>query len=170
MIAPAETTLRLIILGNGPEEMELKKLSESLEVAHLVQFRGVVHNVEEYLREADLFILPSRAEGLSNALLEAMSYGIPCIATHVGGTPELLGADRNIKISPGEYRIARNGVLVNPDDVNSLSEAILYLIRDQKAREELGKKGRIFVQDNYSIDLIADRYIALYQCMVKRGI
>jgi L-malate glycosyltransferase len=168
MIVTAEATLRLIILGNGPEEMELKRLSESLEVAHLVQFGGVVHNVDEYIREADLFILPSRAEGLSNALLEAMSYGIPCIATHVGGTPELFGADRNMKIPPGEYRLARNGVLVNPDDVKGLSEAILYLIREGKVREEIGRAGRAFVQDNYSIDLIADRYIALYQNLLER--
>jgi glycosyltransferase involved in cell wall biosynthesis len=168
MVAAEEKILKLIILGNGPQEMKLKRLSKSLKVGHSVQFKGVVHNVEEYLRDSDLFVLPSRAEGLSNVLLEAMSYGIPCIATHVGGTPELFGVDRNMKISPGEYRIAGNGVLVNPDDVEGLSRAMLYLIRNGMKREELGNQARLSIQENYSIDLIADKYIGLYQHMLHR--
>jgi glycosyltransferase involved in cell wall biosynthesis len=168
MVAAEEKILKLIILGNGPQEMELKRLSKSLKIGHSVQFKGVVHNVEEYLRDSDLFVLPSRAEGLSNVLLEAMSYGIPCIATHVGGTPELFGVDRNMKISPGEYRIAENGVLVNPDDVEGLSQAMLYLIRNGMKREELGNQARLSIQENYSIDLIADKYIGLYQRMLHR--
>jgi glycosyltransferase involved in cell wall biosynthesis len=127
----------------------------------------MVGHVEEHLGNADLFILPSRAEGLSNALLEAMSYGIPCIATHVGGTAEVFGMNRDTKILPGGYLIARNGVAVNPDDVKGLSEGILYLIRNKHAREEMGRKGRIFIRENYSIDLIAERYIGLYQRVLK---
>ena len=162
-----EKTLKLVILGGGPQESELKRLSESLEVADSVEFKGMVHNVAEYLRTADLFILSSRAEGLSNALLEAMSYGIPCIATKVGGNTEMLGEeDKEIRL--GEYVIAKNGLLVNPDDVKGLSEAILYLLRHQEEREELGRRSRSFIKENYSIDLIADKYIALYQRMLDR--
>ena len=159
---------KLIILGDGPQAMELKNLVKSLGITQSIEFKGIVRNVEEYLKDADLFILPSRAEGLSNALLEAMSHGIPCIATNVGGNAEALGIEEYKKVPQGEYIIGKNGLLVNPDDAKGLSEAILYFIRDRRAREEMGKRGRIFVQRNYSIDLIADRYIALYQRMLAR--
>jgi len=130
---------------------------------------GMTHNVVQHLRSADIFVLPSRTEGLSNALLEAMSHGIPCIATNVGGNSELLGAD-NGKILSGEYVMARNGLLVNPDDVKGLSEAILYVIRNQETGEEMGRKGREFIEDNFSIDSVANKYIGLYQHMVEERV
>jgi glycosyltransferase involved in cell wall biosynthesis len=167
-VAKEERVPKLRIVGYGPLESELRKLTSFLGMSEAVNFIGEVPNVSEYLTDADLFVLPSRAEGMSNALLEAMSYGIPCIATNVGGNPEVFGMDRNMKISPGEYLIARNGLLVNPDDVKGLSEAILYLIREVGIREEMGKSSREFIQENYSIDLITDRYIALYQSMLDR--
>jgi len=161
-----EKAIKLIILGDGPLESELKRLSQSLRITGSVDFTGMVHNVSKYLRETDLFVLPSRTEGVSNALLEAMSHGIPCIATNVGGNGEAFGMDEFKKVPPGEYIIAKNGVLVNPDDIKGLSEAILYLIREGGVREEMGRRCRIFIKENYSIDLIADRYIALYQRML----
>lgn len=161
-----EKKLKLLIVGDGPLKSELKRLSKSLGLIGSVEFTGLVYSVEKYLRYADLFILPSRAEGLPNALLEAMSYGISCIATNVGGNGELFETE-NRRISPGGYLIARNGLLVNPDDVKGLSEAILYLIRNGRVREEIGRRSRMFIQENYSIDLVADRYIALYQRMLE---
>jgi glycosyltransferase involved in cell wall biosynthesis len=158
---------KLIILGDGPQAMELKNLVRSLGITHSIEFKGIVRNVEAYLRDADLFVLPSRAEGLSNALLEAMSYGIPCIATNVGGNSEAFGMNENKTIPHGEYALAKHGVLVNPDDADGLFEAILYLIRDGRAREEIGRRSRIFIQENYSIDLIADKYINLYRRMME---
>jgi glycosyltransferase involved in cell wall biosynthesis len=128
----------------------------------------MVQNANERLRDADLFVLPSRAEGLSNALLEAMSHGLPCIATNVGGNVELIGGDNHNKIMPGEFMTARNGLLVNPDDVDGISEAMVYLIRNRTEREEMGRKGRVFIGENYSIDLIADKYIALYERTLDR--
>jgi len=162
-IIQLQKSLKLLILGNGPLEDELKGLSKSLGLTGSVDFTGRVNNVFEYLKDADLFVLPSRSEGLSNALLEAMGYGIPCIATHVGGNAEVLGMDEYKKISPGEYVIARNGLLVNPNDAKGLSEAILYLIQNGSVREEMGRNSKIFIRENYFIDLIADRYIKLYR-------
>jgi glycosyltransferase involved in cell wall biosynthesis len=126
----------------------------------------MVQDVSPFLKEADLFILPSRTEGVSNALLEAMSYGIPCIATDVGGNPEALGKGESQTIPKGHYIVGKNGVLINPDDVKGLSEAIFYLIREGGVREEMGRRSRKFVQENYSIDVIADRYMAHYQRML----
>jgi glycosyltransferase involved in cell wall biosynthesis len=104
---------------------------------------------------------------MSNALLEAMSYAIPCIATNVGGNSEALGGEDK-EIPKGEYVIAKNGLLINPDDVEGLTEAVLFFVRNKNEREEMGKRGRIHVKENYSIDLIVDQYIALYQRILDR--
>jgi glycosyltransferase involved in cell wall biosynthesis len=127
----------------------------------------VTDHVEKYLEEADLFVLPSRAEGLSNALLEALSYGIPSIATAISGNAELLGME-GASIPAGGYAVAKNGLLVNTEDVEGLSEALLYFIRNSTEREKMGRRGRAFVQDHYSIDCVADKYIALYQRLLDR--
>lgn len=158
--------LKLSMLGSGPLGEELEGLSKSLGITGSVDFTGGVNHVLKYLRDADLFVLPSRSEGLSNALLEAMSYGVPCVATNVGGNAEALGMDEYKKIPSKEYLIAKNGLLVNPDDVEGLSKAMLHLIRDEKAREEMGRKSRVFIEEHYSIDLVADRYITLYRRML----
>jgi len=162
-----EKSLKLLIVGYGSLESHLKTLSTSLGIAESVDFVGMAQNVSKYLEGSDLFVLPSRSEGMSNALLEAMSYGIPCIATQVGGNDELLGA-KDERIPPGKYILVRNGLLVNPDDAKGLIEAILYFIRDQRAREEMGRRARKFIQENYSIDLVAERYLALYQTILSK--
>ena len=166
IVVRQEKTLKLVVIGDGPLESELKRLAQSLGLVGSVDFMGMTRNVAQHLKSADIFVLPSRTEGLSNALLEAMSHGIPCVATNVGGNSELLGAGDE-KIPSQGYVIARNGLLVNPDDVRGLSEAILYVIRNQRKGEEMGRIGRKFIEENFSIDLVADKYIGLYQHMLE---
>lgn len=160
--------LRLLILGEGSLEYELKRLSVDLKIDDTVEFVGAVHNVGKYLKDSDLFILPSRAEGLSNALLEAMSCGIPCISTAIGGNRELFGWDASRKIDSGGYVITKHGLLVCPDDAEGLSKAILCLLSNRETREAVGRGGRSIVHENYSIDRIADKYIELYQGLLRR--
>ena len=83
-----------------------------------------VEDPAEYLRAADLFVLPSVAEGMSNSLLEAMATGLPCVASEIGGNTDLLGDDR--------------GRLVRPDDPGGWAEAILGLLDDPLAAASLG--------------------------------
>jgi glycosyltransferase involved in cell wall biosynthesis len=167
-VVEQEKGLKLAIMGDGPLAGQLKQLSRGLGVDDSVEFVGMVTSIAEYLRNADLFILPSRAEGLSNALLEAMAHGLPCIATNVGGNTEVLGEVVNQKIRLGEYCITKKGVLVNPDDDTGLAGAILHLLRNRREREEIGMCGRRHIQEHYSIDMIVERYIALYRRMVGR--
>ena len=162
-----EKNLKLLIVGDGSLESGLKTLSHSLGIVESVDFVGAVQDASSYLMDSDLFVLSSRSEGMSNALLEAMSYAIPCIATNVGGNTEALGEEEK-EIPKGEYVIAKNGLLINPDDVKGLTEALLFFIRNQNEREEIGKRGRIHVRGNYSIDLIVDQYIGLYQRILDR--
>ncbi len=166
-VVQEEKNLKLLIVGNGPLESGLRTLSRSLGILASVDFVGAVQDASSYLMDSDLFVLSSRSEGMSNALLEAMSYAIPCIATNVGGNTEAVGGEEK-EIPKGEYVIARNGLLINPDDVKGLSDAVLFFIRNQNEREKLGKRGRIHVNKNYSIDLIVSQYIALYRRILGR--
>jgi glycosyltransferase involved in cell wall biosynthesis len=166
-VVQEEKSLKLLIVGNGSLESGLKTLSRSLGIVESVDFVGAVQDISRYLIGSDLFVLSSRSEGMSNALLEAMSYAIPCIATNVGGNTEALGGEER-EIAKGGYVIAKNGLLVNPDDGKGLSKALLFFIRNPKEREEMGKRGRMHVEQNYSIDLIVDQYIALYRRILDR--
>ncbi|MEV4640432.1 glycosyltransferase [Actinoplanes sp. NPDC049548] len=109
-------------VGDGRLRRRLEQLAERLGIADGVTFVGAVPGgapVRDHLRAADLFVLPSRAEGLPRALIEAMALGLPAIGSTAGGTPELLPDCR----------------LVRPGDVSGLAAAIARLIRDPAAME-----------------------------------
>lgn len=159
---------RLSIIGSGPLEGELKELSHSLGLDGSVFFIGTIDAVGKYLESSDLFVLPSRTEGVSNALLEALSYGIPCIATEVGGTPEIFGVEDRRMIPRGTYWIARYGTLTRPEDAEGLSNAMLYLMGNERSRQEIGIRARAHVAENYSIDAIAGGYAELYRSLLGR--
>lgn len=168
-LSPDPASLQLTIIGDGPQRYEIERAAQDLEIVKTIAFTGWVNNVHKYLRETDFFVLPSRTEGMSNALLEAMSYGIPCIATNVGGNSELLEANCE-SIPPGEYVVAENGLLINPNDVRGLAKAILFFIKNREKSDEMGKRSRIFIQKNYSIDRVAERYEGLYQSILNEGL
>jgi len=163
------TGARLSIIGSGPLEGELREISHSMGLDRSVYFIGTVDAVDKYLESSDLFVLPSRTEGLSNALLEAMSYGIPCIATDVGGTPEIFGVEDHGMIPCGTYWIAGYGIMTRPEDAEGLSNAMLYLMRNERSRQEIGIRARAHVTENYSIDAIGRRYAELYRSLVGRN-
>jgi glycosyltransferase involved in cell wall biosynthesis len=163
-----ENHLKLLILGRGPMESEFKNMAQTLGIGDSVKFIGEVIYVEEYLKKSDIFVLASRAEGMSNALLEAMGHGLTCIATNISGNAELMGMGNDSKIPKGDFIAVPNGLLIQPEDIEGLTKAILFLVKNQKERENLGRNGRQYVQKNFSIDLVADKYITLYQRMLNR--
>ena len=114
-----------------------------------VVFTGRVENVEDYLRAADIFVLPSTTEGMSVALLEAMAVGLPVVASRVSGTVDV--------IKHGE-----NGLLFEPGDVEGLADCITSLIESPNQRAELASQARKTVEQHFSLDRAADRYVALY--------
>lgn len=141
----------LLILGSGPLESELKQAAPEG-----VQFCGSQADVTPYLQAADLFVLSSDSEGLPVSLLEGMACGLPCVATRVGGIPDV--------IDHGE-----NGWLVPPDDPSSLQQAILTLFNDPILRQRLGQKGRQRVLQKYTVENMAARLIRLYQDILQDG-
>jgi glycosyltransferase involved in cell wall biosynthesis len=118
-------TVRLVLVGSGPLEAELRHRAADLGLAGRAAFVGSRHDVLELLPAFDVFALSSRFEGLPIALLEAMAAGLPCVATNVGGIPEV--------VTDG-----RDGLLVEPGDPDALATALGKVLADDGLRAELG--------------------------------
>ena len=157
----------LHILGDGPLKQELQILAQKQGITNRVIFHGHVSDVADRLLQTDIFVLPSRAEGMSNAMLEAMAAGLPCIATSVGGNidllaPELLAESNSVKIPCSHFVIGSTGILINSEDAEGLAKAIEYLFSDESLRKQLGEASRKRVILEYSIKSVAKRYIEIY--------
>lgn len=139
----------LLLLGTGEQEPALKQMA-----GEGVRFNGRTEDIAPYLKAADLFILPSATEGLSNALLEGMAAALPAIATNVGGAPDLI-----------EH--GSNGWLIPPDTPDALQAAVLRLLGDAELRAHLGQQGRARVMRDYALPVVADRLAMLYQRLAR---
>ncbi len=139
----------LKLIGNGPAEGNLRSLAASLKIQDKVSFRGREENVLKELSETDVFVLPSLAEGMSNVLLEAMSCGLPVVATGVGGALDMI-------------RHGRNGILVPPGDPEALRDAMVYLLGNESAAISLGKEARKTVEERFTLSGAVDCYRRLY--------
>jgi glycosyltransferase involved in cell wall biosynthesis len=123
---------QIVIVGDGPLRDKLQAQAQSLGVAHSVRFVGTVADVRPSLAAMDVFVLPSHAEGMSNALMEAMAAARPVVATAVGGNTEVV-VD------------GKTGVLIPPDDPAAIADAIAALLRDPDRAAGLGAAAREFV-------------------------
>lgn len=143
--------LNLTLIGSGRFLGEAQKMAENLGVAAHVRFLGQIassHAVRTELDNADLFVLPSRTEGLPKALIEAMARGLPSIATTVGGIPELLS----------------NENLVPPNDPRMLGMRIVEVLRDPERRAAMSAQN-IAKAREYLSPVLRQRRIALYRVM-----
>lgn len=141
---------RLKLAGTGPIEQELQIMANELGIDQRVEFLGHLDHVDTLLKECDCFVLPSLSEGMSNALLEAMACGLPCIATDIPGNNNLI-------------RHGRNGLLVTPDDDQALAQAIAALAGNEELRQDLGREALKTVEEKYSLACVALQYATLYE-------
>lgn len=127
--------VQIILAGTGEEEAA-KQLTQKLGIENNVEFPGWIDEKQrnDLLSQAQAFLLPSYQEGLPMALLEAMSWGLPCITTPVGGIPEVI-TDKE------------TGLLVEPGNVQQLARAMETLIEDESLRLNLGKASRDRAKD-----------------------
>lgn len=160
----------LKILGKGPELKNLQKMVLKFGIQEQVKFHGNVCNVWQYLADSDIFVLPSRSEGMPNSLLEAMGAGLPCIATHIPGNTDLIHGNVGIPApGRGKFKIGKNGITVSVDDSEGLAGAIDTIMRDRSLRERLGQHARRKIQAQFTISSVADRYTHLYQSLGPRS-
>lgn len=149
-----DPSLRLLLLGQGPEQKTLEALSENLGIQSRVTFVGNVNDVKPYLQAADIFVLPSLGEGLSNSLLEAMAMGLACIGTRIMGSMDALGN-------------GANGILVEPNNIDQLADALIRLVTDKNEVKRLGLLARQRILENYDFSVVGTRYYALYNQLVN---
>lgn len=147
-------TARLILAGDGPQRQSLERLAADLHISSTVEFAGLVEDVRPLLSAAHGFVLPSRYEGMPNALLEAMAAGLPCVATRVSGTEEI--------ICDG-----RSGMLVPPEDPETLAEALIVILTDHDRARTLGSEARARVAGAFDHARVMDEFSQL--CSVLAG-
>ena len=141
---------RLIIVGGGSLQKQLEAMAEALGIADSIEFAGLQNDVPAQLHRGSLAVLPSRFEGMPNALLEAMACGIPCVSTRVSGSEDII-----------QHGV--NGLLVEPEDYQGMAEALLTLLRDPTLIQRYGRAARKRIEKHYSLEQVMDRYIELYQ-------
>ncbi|HUP76701.1 MAG TPA: glycosyltransferase family 4 protein [Acidimicrobiales bacterium] len=149
LLARDPNSIRVHLVGDGPARADLEALVARLAISPHVEFVGSTDDVDAYLDLADVFVLPSRAEGLSNALLEAMAKGLPVVASRIPGNAEVVDS-------------GRDGVLFDVDDPADLAATLQTLIGDQALRERLGRAARRHVVEHFSFAEVARRYRNLY--------
>jgi glycosyltransferase involved in cell wall biosynthesis len=145
--------IRLRLIGDGPQADELRRLVRTLGLEESVQFLGHCADVSKHLGEADIFVLPSHAEGNSNAILEAMRAGLPIVATRVGGAEIQVGSDGKPFLAP-----------VN--DPSALAARLCKLIGDGTLRLRLGRAMRARVERVFAIEHIAATYEQAYNLIL----
>lgn len=141
--------LRLVIIGDGPLRAEIIRMLEHAGVAHRAWLPGERNDVPDILRGLDCFVLPSRAEGISNTVLEAMASGLPVIATRVGGNPELLDDDVT-------------GTLVPPADDEALVKAIRRYLEDPALATKHGTAARAEAVGRFAMHSMVESYRRVY--------
>jgi glycosyltransferase involved in cell wall biosynthesis len=145
---------RLVICGGDEGEgLALKHLSQELGLSEHVSFLGICHNLKAIYGSLDLYVHSSRAEGLSNGVLEAMAYGVPVVATTAGGTPELFGEDER-------------ECLVAPEDPSALAEAMLRTLKDETLRRKFGSAGRSRIGARFTVSGMVAAHEAVYLQLV----
>lgn len=142
---------RFVLVGSGRDGESLR--ADAKDLPNVI-FAGQVDNVGDYLAAFDLFLYPSRHEGLGSILIDALAAGLPVVATAVGGIPEI--------VVDGE-----NGTLVPPGDVDALERAVVTFSTDRELRERVAAANRRRAQE-FSASAMAGRYAALYRALAAR--
>jgi|SRR3989338_1452003 len=151
---------KLLILGDAirPKDIqyreELQELIKELNLESYIIFLGLRGDVAEILSILDIYLLPSRSEGTSIALLEAMASGRPIIASDVGGNPKLI-------------KDGVNGFLVPPGNWQTLAEKVIFLLEDKCMARKLGEMAKKSVLENFSISRMVSDYMRIYEDLLR---
>ena len=146
--------IKAAIVGKGYLEEELKELVKELGIGKEVEFLGVRRDIERLMKSTQVFVLPSRWEGLPLTILEAMSSGVGIIATKVGGIPEVIEHEKE-------------GILISPEDSETLAGAIAELLKDRELRVKLGINAYKKVKEKYSIEVYTKNILEFYKSLLN---
>jgi len=141
--------VKALIIGEGQDRATLEGFCRDKGLSDHVLFLGYQEKIADYYQVLDLLVLPSLSEGLPNTVLEAMGFGVPVLASAVGGVPEI--------IQNG------NGMMVPPNDPGALAERIIELLRDDALRQAIGLKGKNSLHPRFSPDNRVRQIVGLYE-------
>ncbi|MFN3483990.1 MAG: glycosyltransferase [Planctomycetota bacterium] len=148
-LARRHVEARLVLVGRGPEEPEVRELAARLGVLEDVLFAGEEPDVPRRLRGAAALLSTSEFEGFGMAVLEAMACGVPVVATRSGGVEEVTGGSA--------------GLLADVGDVEALGAALARVLADAPLARNLGRAGRARAEALFDMDRIVPKYEALYE-------
>ncbi len=140
---------KLLVVGEGSLGKKLKEMVEDFELSLNVRFYPIVNQSSDMLSLFDVFVMPSRQEGLGLSVMEAQAAGLPVVASKVGGLPSLI-------------EDGRTGLLVPPENANLLAEAILLLLRNRPKAKEMGERARSFIQKEFSAERMVEETVRVY--------
>jgi N-acetyl-alpha-D-glucosaminyl L-malate synthase BshA len=146
---------RLMLVGDGPERGRLMQRARELGVAGSVCAVGTHAEFTDYLRNADVFVMPSESESFGVAALEALSCGVPVVAYRVGGIPEVVTED--------------TGILVPPFDVAALGAAAAAIVADPTRRDALGRAARARAEARFRREPAIERYALYYERILSEA-
>ena len=144
----------LWLVGDGPLRGELERQANELRLGLHVKFWGRRQDIAQLLSQAHIFILPSLREGVPLSIIEAMSSGLPVLATRVGGVPEMVAENAS-------------GILCQPSDSQALAEGIMALCRNAERSAVMGQAGRRIFEEHFTQQKMLNRIDALYQELIK---
>jgi glycosyltransferase involved in cell wall biosynthesis len=153
-IAAVRKDVSFVLVGTGAMQSELESLGAALNIAHKLVFTGAQKDVIPYLSIMDAGVNCSAREGLSNAVMEYMAAGIPCIVSNASGNIDLITHDEN-------------GYLFEIDDYKTLAKLILGLFDDAETRQKFIKNARRKIEDEMSLEAMIFRFEHFYRNMVK---
>jgi glycosyltransferase involved in cell wall biosynthesis len=133
---------------------ELQALVRDLNLSDRFRFAGGVKNLREHLSTADVFVLPSRSEGFSNAIVEAMAASLPVVATNVGGNAEAV-------------QDGVSGVIVPPEDPDALAAAIAHLLSDPAKAKQMGAQGKRLAAEKFTTEAMMNQITNVYRSLLR---
>ena len=150
LVCQQQPEAQLIILGDGPMQDQLEHMADALKISQNVEFAGLRNDVPEQLHRGLISVLPSRWEGMPNALLEAMASGLACVATRVSGSEDVI-----------QHGI--NGLLVDVENYEEMALALVTLLQDPALAQKYGAEARITIEQGYTLEHALDRYTSIYR-------
>jgi glycosyltransferase involved in cell wall biosynthesis len=148
---------RFSIAGKVLEEsyfLDLQTLIQDLNLSNHFYFAGSITDLREHLAGADIFVLPSRSEGFSNAIVEAMAASLPIVATNVGGNAEAV-------------QNGINGFIVPSEDPQALADAIIQLLRNPSKAEEMGAAGERIAAEDFTTESMMAKTVNTYNDLLR---
>ena len=157
-LLPKFPELKLVLVGDGPLRQSLVALARRNGVEDSVVFAGFQDNVHDYIRDSDVFVLPSSVEGFGRVILEAWSHGKPVVCFDVPAPNEIVTH-------------ANDGLIAPPRDRHAFVRALDRLLGDPAERSRMGENARKTYQSQYTLEVMMDRTIALYETVLAtRGL